>query len=147
MQTVYVMVGIPGAGKTTFTEKYLTHAVYLGTDSIRKEFYGRELTLRGRKQVHRTLYERLKEALAEGEDVVVDCTNITRRRRKKLLEQLQPGVQAIAVYLDTPLAVALHNNRRRKRHVPMIGILTMYKALSKPSKAEGFAKVYRVCRP
>ena len=39
MQTVYIMVGVPGAGKTTFAKRYLPHAVYLGTDSIREELY------------------------------------------------------------------------------------------------------------
>ena len=144
MQTVYIMVGVPGAGKTTFAKRYLPHAVYLGTDSIREELYGRELTLRGRKRVRRILYDRMKETLAAGDDIVIDCTNITRRRRKMLLDKLPSGTRAVAIYLDTPLMAALQNNRRRKRHVPMIGICTMYQTLSEPSETEGFARVYKI---
>ena len=144
MQTVYIMVGVPGAGKTTFAKKYLSHAVYLGTDNIRKELYGRELTLRGRKRVRRILYDRMKEALSTGNDIVIDCTNITRRRRKALLDKLPSGIRAAAIYLDTPLMTALKNNRRRKRHVPMIGICMMYQTLSEPSETEGFAKIYKI---
>lgn len=144
MRTAYIMVGVPGAGKTTFAKRYLSHAVYLGTDNIREELYGKELTLRGRKKVRRILYKRMQEVLSAGNDIVIDCTNITHRRRKVLLDKLPSGVQAIAVYLDTPLMVALRNNRRRKRHVPMIGILTMYQMLSEPSETEGFTEVYKI---
>ena len=37
------MVGIPGAGKTTYAKSVLGHAAYFGTDEIRKELFGKEL--------------------------------------------------------------------------------------------------------
>ena len=48
MATVYMMVGIPGAGKTTYAKEVLSHCVYLGTDAIRKELFGKELTIGSR---------------------------------------------------------------------------------------------------
>ena len=50
MQKVYFMIGVPGAGKTTYATTELSHAVYLGTDAIRKELFGKELTLRGHRK-------------------------------------------------------------------------------------------------
>ena len=37
MPTLYIMIGIPGSGKTTYAKKNLHEAVYIGTDAIRKK--------------------------------------------------------------------------------------------------------------
>ena len=55
MATLYVMVGIPGAGKTTYAKTKFGHAVRIGSDDLRKEFFGKELTLRGYRMIHRTM--------------------------------------------------------------------------------------------
>lgn len=144
MQTVYIMIGIPGAGKTTFAKTRLSHAVYLGTDAIREELFGKELTLRGHKQVHAIMHERMLKLLSEGHDVVIDCTNVTRKRRKKLLDIIPPEHRVIAMYMDTSFFRAVCNNRKRKRHVPLIGILSMYRGLSVPQMEEGFSEIYRI---
>ena len=35
MPTLYIMVGVPGAGKTTYAKNKLAHAVYIGADALR----------------------------------------------------------------------------------------------------------------
>ena len=80
MQTVYIMVGVPGAGKTSFAKK-LQNVSYLGTDDIRKELYGNELTLRGHGKVHQILHKRISQELNSGKDVVIDCMNIRKKQR------------------------------------------------------------------
>ena len=141
---IYVMVGIPGAGKTTYSKTVLGHAVYFGTDEIREELFGKELTLRGRKRVYEKLYNRVNEELQNGCDVVIDCSNITPRRRRKLLEHLHPSRPIHAVYVKTSLLKALRNNRKRQRHVPVIGIFLMFFQLIPPKAEEGFDLVVEV---
>ena len=68
---IYLMVGIPGAGKTTYAKNVLGHADYFGTDKIRKELFGKELTLRGRKRVYEMLYRKVNEALQNVCDVLI----------------------------------------------------------------------------
>lgn len=144
MQKVYFMIGVPGAGKTTYATTELSHAVYLGTDAIRKELFGKELTLRGHRKVHQLLHQRLLLAISAGKDVVIDCTNTTKKRRKVLLNLLPSHCMAIAVFMDTPLHRALKQNHMRDRHVPVLGICSMWHGLSVPVKEEGFEEILRV---
>lgn len=144
MAAVYILIGIPGAGKTTYAKSFLQDTVYLGTDSIRKELFGKELTLKGRKCVYDLLFSRLHAALKQNQDVVIDCTNFSIKRRKGILSQIPKEYRRIAVFLNTPLPVALQNNKRRKRHVPAIGIALMYLQLQRPRASEGFHEIIEV---
>ena len=80
MQKVYIMVGVPGAGKTTFAKK-LQNVSYLGTDDIRKELYGKELTLRGHGKVHRILHERMLQEFHMDTSLFQALKNNRRRQR------------------------------------------------------------------
>lgn len=140
---LYMMVGVPGSGKTTYALTRIENAVYLGTDAIRKELYGCESAFWGHRKVHSILHQRLLNALSQGHDVVIDCTNITRKRRKKVLSLLPDDCEAIAVYIQTPLIQTLKQNRMRKRHVPWLGIVLMRLRLSVPEEKEGFAKIVK----
>lgn len=65
MPILYVMAGGSGAGKTTYAKSKLTHAVYIGADTLREQFYGKEMTLRGYRNIHRIMLKSAKEYLQE----------------------------------------------------------------------------------
>lgn len=138
MATLYVMVGIPGAGKTTYAKTKFGHAVRIGSDDLRKEFFGKELTLRGYRMIHRTMLQRASGHLREGKDVVIDCMNASIRARSAYFQILPKGTSIAAVYLKTPVWEALRNNRNRSRHVPVIGILWNRLRIRAPKETEGF---------
>lgn len=128
-----MMVGIPGAGKTTWAKQHPQY-MYVGSDEIRKELYGRELTLRGYRKVHRLMMQRTISHLELGNDVVMDSAHISIRTRKKILSELPTGVDAVAVYINTSVQQAIRNNRRRARHVPLVGIMLLNRKLRLPTK-------------
>ena len=136
---LYVMVGIPGAGKTTYA--HTLQAVCISTDEIRKEMYGKEMTLRGHERVHKEMIRRAKFHLKRGENVVIDCMNPTRKSRAVLLKEFSDEHFISAVYINTPLKNAILNNFKRKRHVPIPGIIFYYLLLQPPRKNEGFDEV------
>lgn len=144
--TVYMMIGIPGSGKTTYTHAQLHNAVYIGTDAIRRELYGREMTIRGRKKVYDLVRKRLKNAVKNEKDVVLDCTNTTVHHRKKLLRMIPRYCRVIGIWMHTPLRYAVRDNRKRSRHVPVGGIFLMWLFFQPPSTKEGFDQIKAVSR-
>ena len=55
MPTLYILVGVPGSGKTTYAKQRFPDIVRIGSDDLRKKRFGPALTLRGHRQVHRIL--------------------------------------------------------------------------------------------
>ena len=101
MATMYLLVGISGAGKTTWAKTRLAGAEYIGSDGIRMELFGKELTLRGYHRVHRIMNQRMRAALEQGRDVVVDSVHLSRRARRRVLRAVPEGVRCVAVWIDT----------------------------------------------
>ncbi|MCC2254611.1 ATP-binding protein [Ruminococcus sp. CLA-AA-H200] len=144
MPKAIILVGIPGAGKTTYAKKYFSDAVYIGSDAIRKEWYGKESCMGNHRKVHAEMHRRCKETLASGKDIVIDSMNIRAHSRAKLIHVMKSAgasVQITAVFINTPLHIALMNNRRRERHVPPIGIVLLHVLLKPPKQHEGFDSV------
>lgn len=142
MPHVFVMTGIPGAGKTTWAR--VRPEVYIGADAIRKELYGREMTPRGYRRVHRLMLERMRACLEQGQSVVLDASHVSKRARRLVLNAVPEGVTKIAVFVDTSFKQAVVNNQYRERHVPRPGIWFLSKWLVVPDKSEGFDAVWWV---
>ena len=134
------MVGVPCAGKTTWAKKHSQYA-YVGSDEIRKELYGKELTLRGRRKVHRIMLQRANEHLAAGRDVVLDSSHLSPHARRKVLQAIPKHTIAVAIYINTPIQQAIENNMKRSRNVPRIGIILSGKRLVAPTQQEGFDRI------
>lgn len=81
MNTI-ILIGLPASGKSTYAEKIKNdNTVVLSSDSIRKEIYGNESIQGNPKEIFDTLYSRMRSALSENKDVIVDATNINIRDR------------------------------------------------------------------
>ncbi|RHO64992.1 ATP-binding protein [Butyricicoccus sp. AM05-1] len=78
--TFYMMVGVPGSGKTTYARQ-IPNATVLSSDDIRAEIGADGGDKKMHKQVFDILHERTKEALSAGNDVVYDATNLRHTRR------------------------------------------------------------------
>lgn len=130
MAEAVILVGLQGAGKTSYFEKYLagTHT-HISRDVQKSS--ERELAL-------------FRECLAAGVSFVVDDTNATRAARAKLVREAKAaGYVVNACFFDTPVRTAIgrNNHRKDKKPIPVPAILRAAKTLQPPTLEEGFDQV------
>lgn len=142
----YLLVGIPGSGKTTYARTQLSHALRVSLDDFRLMLTGVAFERANERYVvtaaHATLRALLARARRWQRDIVLDATNVTRARRRLYVAMARRrSVPTIAVYLSCPLEVALVRNRQRPAAVPEHAVRRLHAALQPPSVDEGFAAV------
>ncbi|CAN5467296.1 hypothetical protein BH10CYA1_BH10CYA1_47100 [soil metagenome] len=149
MKRLILLVGIPGAGKTTLAKKIMEKGFHcLSADPIRQELYGNAAEQGDKEEVFRIFFERLEAALAKELDIIVDNTNLNPRQRKPLIERAQKaGYTDIQLWLlDVPLDVCLKRNANRERVVPDDIVANMFMELNRsgrPQRSEGKLAIIR----
>jgi predicted kinase len=131
-----VLIGLPGAGKTTFYRRHFASHSHVSKDLWPKAS--------GRDARQRRLIE---EALAAGQSVVVDNTNPAIADRAPVIAAARArGAQVVGYFVDvtTRVAVARNAGRTGREKVPNVAIFTVAKRMQPPTPAEGFDQLFRV---
>lgn len=107
---LYLMLGYPGAGKTTVAQLIAerTGAVHLWSDLERhKMFDDPSHDEAESRQLYEQLNQRTEDLLADGKSVVFD-TSFNYRRDRDLLRKIaaRHGAEAVVVWLTTAPATA-----------------------------------------
>lgn len=110
MARLYMMMGYPGAGKTTTANVLheLTGAVHLSSDAMRSVLF---VEPDFSEQEHATLYEHLDKTtvdlLKAGQDVIYDANlNRLQHRQEKYAICEQAGAEPVLLWLKTPRDMA-----------------------------------------
>lgn len=147
--SLILLVGIPGSGKTTYAEKYIKEnpdTVHLSSDKIRAELWGNEATQGDNNEVFSLMQTRAIEALNNGQSVVYDATNITRKDRSYIIS-LCPKFAKIECYIIwAPIETCIERDATRERTVGKEVIDRMLKRFQAPWYDEGLDEV-KVIRP
>lgn len=137
MATLYTMVGLPASGKSTFAEAH-KECVVVSTDAIREELLGNAECQERGNEVFAEAHKRVAQALAQGHDVIIDATNVTRKARKQWTVHT---AHHVAVYVSTDKEECKRRNAQRQRQVPTDVIDRMSQRLVVPTEDEGFEQV------
>jgi predicted kinase len=135
--TLIVLVGLQGAGKSTFFRRHFEgDYAHISMD-----------LLRNNRHPARRQLQLLREALSAGRSAVADNTNPTLADRAALIALGREfGARVVGYFFEPDVRGSLARNRERegKARVPDVAIFATRKKLQAPSRAEGFDELYAV---
>lgn len=151
MATVYVLVGVPGSGKSTWirNQDWARDCVVVSTDA----FVEQEAERQGRtynEVFHdymptavKLMADQVVEAREAGQDIVWDQTSTTVASRRKKFNML-PNYHAVAVVFPTPEPAELERRlaARPGKTIPWNVMQGMISGLKAPTEAEGFDGIW-----
>ena len=137
---LYIMIGLSASGKSTYASQ-LENCTYISSDKIREEisFYADQSR---NNEVFQILNKRLDTALSNGEDVVIDATNITIKSRKPIIEiGKKHKANIIGILMMCPVKVLCNNDLHREHSVGVEVINKQLKKFEVPFLEEGFDEI------
>lgn len=155
MPNLHLLVGPPGAGKSTWTRNYVSTVV--SPDAIREDRFGAKNDVWGdprqfaawRRWSFEQAITQAVIALQANQDVIFDITACLRRERESVLSELgQYAKFRTACVFRTPLEICLNRNAERgNQAVPNHIVVEKFQVLwsSSPAADEGFDQI--VCAP
>jgi predicted kinase len=134
---LYLAVGIPGAGKSTWFSQNLPQVLVVSSDRKRQELFGDETFQGNNPKVFQECYRDLANCLNTGQSVAFDATNVRIKRRGNFLRLAQHYyAHSTIVYFDLPVDLALQQNQQRSRRVAPPVIRQYFYELEEPRPAE-----------
>ena len=153
MANLYVMVGLPGAGKSYKAAQIQRARELAGfttqiisTDKIREKIAGTANDQSHNATVFKIAYAEARVALERGIEVVFDATNIALKERARIFTELANVkefiTKIIAVVICPPIEVVYEQNESRERKVSRNVIDKMLASFQFPQKFEGFDEIW-----
>lgn len=151
MPTVYVLVGVPGAGKSTWirNQDWARDCAVVSTDA----FVDQEAERQGKTYNEvfkdymptavKLMADQVVQAREAGQDIIWDQTSTTVASRKKKFNML-PNYHAVAVVFPTPEPAELERRLaiRPGKNIPWNVMQGMISGLKVPTEDEGFDEIW-----
>jgi len=152
MPIAYILIGVPGSGKSTWVDKYEfnTDVVHISSDYYIDEYADLHSTTYTlvfndyAPTATKLMFDEALEAIRSGMNIVWDQTNTTISSRRKKLAMLK-DYQKIAVLFKTPKPEILKkrlDSRSHWKEIPDSVIKDMIEKFQEPSKTEGFDDIW-----
>lgn len=127
MSKVYITVGLPGSGKSSWAYEFVENSkrpvTAISLDDLRLALFGhkknspRTLSKGKEKQVVRSEEAIVLAALERGEDVVVHDTHLGVRRHHRWAELIKPPHELVVKKFPVSLSTAIHRDQNRAESV------------------------------
>jgi predicted kinase len=139
-----LLVGPPGAGKTTYAHKYIEEhpgTVHLSSDAIRKELHGDESIQNNPGEVFAIMQKRAIAGLDFGYDVIYDATSMTRKDRAGIIAACPKFIKIECHIIWAPIETCIERDAARERTVGKEVIDRMLKRFQAPYYEEGIHEI------
>jgi predicted kinase len=149
----YVLVGLPGSGKSTWMRSMLANGNYVIISSDNEiEEYAKSVGLTYSdvfdeyiKTATSNMNAKFKDAVANNKNIIWDQTNMSVKKRKSILQQIPKQYKKIAVVFQLEREELQKRLDKRAelegKHIPMHVIDNMERSFEIPTVAEGFDEV------
>lgn len=152
MSNLYITVGAPGSGKSTWVESFKInnpHVTFISSDHLRSIFGRDENDQSVSAQVFRHMESEVDRLLSENKDVCIDATNMHLKARKpwvQLSKKHNAILHAYVFIVDRQVLIERNQNRGKVggRNVPVDVIDRMLNNYVTPSESEGFNQIFYV---
>lgn len=142
--TCVILVGPPGCGKSTYGKKYAeehANTIVLSSDQIREELYGDASIQDDPALVFGLMQSRTIKALNNGQNVVYDATNVTRKDRVRIIAACPKFVKIECHIIWETIATCIERDAIRERTVGKEVIDRMLKRFQAPYYDEGIHEI------
>ena len=142
--TLYMMVGAPGSGKSTYAQHLQAeigdNCVYISRDNVRLSVItDNDAYFSHEDEVYEKFVSQIAETLHEH-DVIADATHLSHAGRFKLVKALEKhdmpadNYDLVCVVMKTPLEVCIERDKLRegRRHVTEPVIRNMWRSFRAP---------------
>lgn len=140
---LYIMVGIPASGKSTYLDRYRDKSIVISRDEIRYSFLEEgDKYFDKEKETYKEYIRQIQEALDDkncNKDIYADATQIDSYSRGKLLRNLYlKNTDVYCIYIKVSLDKAKERNKKREglARTPEKTIEDLYSILEVPSLEE-----------
>jgi len=142
--TLYITVGLPGSGKSTYAKEFIKgkEIEYLSSDSLRAVFGKSEEDQTVTPLVFGHIKRKVDEFLKDGKNVMVDATSVNRKERSDYINTAKKyGAKVVAIVFKMDRQGLIDRNKKRGeqggRVVPDWVIDKMLAKFEEPSYSEG----------
>ena len=140
-----MLVGIPGSGKTTYAKSMAQklNALHVSSDGIRQELRPNDdwYHPEDNGKVYEIMFKRTLDALARGQTVLYDATNMSRKDRASIIHQCPKYVKIECHIIWAPIEVCIERDAAREHPVGKEAIDKMLKRFQAPFYDEGFDSI------
>lgn len=158
----YLMVGLPGTGKTMWRNQEQAYLASRGRDLtiissddvIESEAaktgstYDEAFANIDFGKIERQLAQKLADGLRDNASVVIDRTNLTGKARRKYLDVIPPNYKKIAVVCSARReTIAARLGARNGKTIPADILKRMITSFESPIREEGFDYVIQAADP